>query len=325
MTSARPSRFKSAAATASPKRALASGVGACSAMGTWHQHTIPLQLTWGTVKVAFKFDTVDGVDNAFAGWFIDTFKVTGSGGGGGGGGGNTGTYSTVQEWKFDTGIQGWTVANSTASVLWAADGTPTTVGTAPAYVSSPNSLNYNNGTDYASGSTANNGTATSPSVTVSSLQTPRLVFQCNFNTETSASYDKRFLQISKDNFAGMPVFDQQLKTTGADPSIGNCSASGTWHTHTVNLDTSWGTVQFRFKFDTVDGVSNNFKGWFLDDVKVEAIGGAVGGSSEGPHVEGKDETFSDKCMGSVVASTGLSTLALAAIVFALALASRRVR
>ncbi len=250
-------------------------VGACSAMGTWHQHTIPLQTSWGTVKVAFKFDTVDGIDNAYAGWFIDTFKVAGSGGGGGGGGTTT---IDVKKWNFDDGLQSWTVQNSTSTVKWAADATPATVVGAQAFVSSPNSLNYNNGTSIASGSTANNGTATSPEVDLASLNTPKLVFQCNFQAETSSSYDKRFLQISKDSFS-TTVFDKQLLISNADPSVGNCSAAGTWHSHTVTLDPAWGKVKFRVKMDTIDGAANTGAGWFVDDVKVQAVG-STGGSTE---------------------------------------------
>jgi hypothetical protein len=68
--------------------------GACSAMGTWHRHDIPLNPAWGVVQVVFVFGTVDSLQNGYSGWFIDDFAVSEplpppTGGGGGGGGGAT--------------------------------------------------------------------------------------------------------------------------------------------------------------------------------------------------------------------------------------------
>ena len=51
-------------------------VGPCSAMGTWHRHTIPLDPTWGVIQVAFVFQTVDNLENGYGGWFIDDFAVS---------------------------------------------------------------------------------------------------------------------------------------------------------------------------------------------------------------------------------------------------------
>jgi hypothetical protein len=44
-----------------------------------------------------------------------------------------------------------------------------------------------------------------------------------------------------------------------------------WTAHSVDLDAyAGGSVKLRFSFDSVDGLSNNFAGWFLDDVEVTA-------------------------------------------------------
>jgi hypothetical protein len=50
-------------------------VGPCSAMGTWHRHTITLDPAWGIIQVAFLFSTVDMAGNDYGGWFIDDFAV----------------------------------------------------------------------------------------------------------------------------------------------------------------------------------------------------------------------------------------------------------
>ncbi len=53
-------------------------MGACGAMGTWHEHTIALDPAWGLIAIEFFFDTVDAVLNNFAGWAIDDVKVLGA-------------------------------------------------------------------------------------------------------------------------------------------------------------------------------------------------------------------------------------------------------
>ena len=44
----------------------------------WHQHNIFLDPAWGTIRVKFLFDTVDGVRNGYAGWAIDDLEVAGN-------------------------------------------------------------------------------------------------------------------------------------------------------------------------------------------------------------------------------------------------------
>ncbi len=46
-------------------------LGPCAAMGLWHEHRLALDPAWGKVRVAFRFDSVDGFDNGYAGWFVD--------------------------------------------------------------------------------------------------------------------------------------------------------------------------------------------------------------------------------------------------------------
>lgn len=53
-----------------------SRVGPCSAMGTWHRHTLTLDPAWGQVQILFVFNTVDTLANGYGGWFIDDFAVS---------------------------------------------------------------------------------------------------------------------------------------------------------------------------------------------------------------------------------------------------------
>lgn len=53
----------------------------CGTSGTWHQHTINLSAEWGQIRLKFTFDSKDSFLNDYAGWFIDTMTVQGTGGG----------------------------------------------------------------------------------------------------------------------------------------------------------------------------------------------------------------------------------------------------
>jgi hypothetical protein len=53
--------------------------------------------------------------------------------------------------------------------------------------------------------------------------------------------------------------------TMEEPSIGVIDA------HTVDLDAYTGrTIKLRFFFDSIDNVSNNYAGWFFDNVETTA-------------------------------------------------------
>jgi hypothetical protein len=47
----------------------------CGGPGQWHFHSMALDASWGTVQVQFGFNTLDGLDNEGAGWFVDDLEV----------------------------------------------------------------------------------------------------------------------------------------------------------------------------------------------------------------------------------------------------------
>jgi len=162
-----------------------------------------------------------------------------------------------------------TAAGWTLTGLWAVDGS-SAVAPGGAFRSAPSSLNYNNGIDFNSPpATLNKGTATSPVIDLSALGSPALVFWCNYDTETvDASKDKRSVQVSTD-FTASPVvylLNQQLAGTAVAPY--QCAGMGTWHRHVIPLSRTWGMVQIRFGFDSVDGLNNGGNGWFIDDLAI---------------------------------------------------------
>jgi hypothetical protein len=135
-------------------------------------------------------------------------------------------------------------------------------------MSAPNSLNYNDGVDYAIPAGANQGVATSDAglVNLTGTVSPKLRFFCNYETETNTTLpDRRDVLILNDNLA---VIHQTsiLATVGA-VNVDSCSAMGAWHEHTIDLDPSWGSVRLRFRFQA-SGTNDAFDGWFVDDLKV---------------------------------------------------------
>ena len=54
----------------------------------------------------------------------------------------------------------------------------------------------------------------------------------------------------------------------APGAAGPCDPMGQWHLHIITLDPAWSQVHVSFGFDSSDGFSNDFPGWFIDDVVV---------------------------------------------------------
>ncbi len=255
----------------------------------------------------------------------------------------TGGDVVYQEWNFDTGLQGWVPISTKAAVQWNADSLPGNVKGGVAYHSLPYSLNYNNGVnftsiDLAGESVRNQGSATSPSVTISHLENPKLVFMCSFDTECSPpggpkdagcrepaqNWDQRFLEIQSMN----GPLGSVVTRLGYSRDLYSCGqyGEGTWHQHTVALDPSWGTIKIAVLFETVDGFYNDGAGWFIDDVQIRATGvGQLPVSQAGsPDTDGDHESGS--CSGSLARGgrPGL-LLPLAALGLGLFFLSGRVR
>jgi hypothetical protein len=182
----------------------------------------------------------------------------------------TDAFANSANWSFTAGPTNGTVA-------WNVDALPATTGTGiNSWQSAPFSLNYNNGVDFNAGaSVINSGAATSSPglINLTGASAATLTFLCAYSTETTTSgFDKRFVEFSNDGFTST-LLSAQLAGTAAS-NINNCvsttATTGTWHSHTVTLSPAWGSVQMRFRFDTVDGTINTGKGWFIDDAVVSA-------------------------------------------------------
>jgi len=122
---------------------------------------------------------------------------------------------------------------------------------------------YNNGVNYHTGA-RNTGTLTSPAFALTNAATVALTFKSWYETEdTGTAWDKKTVQVSTDGTNWTPL----LQVSGANRQ---------WTTQTADLGRYAGqTIWLRFAFDTVDGVYNAFRGWYVDDITVRVTSGTA--------------------------------------------------
>ncbi len=150
--------------------------------------------------------------------------------------------------NVENGTNGWR-----ATGLWHIVGT----GVCSNWFSPTHSWYYGlNATCTYNNSAANSGDLISPTFVIPGSGT--LTFQSWEQTESyGATYDMRIVYITT-NSAGSWI--QLLQ------SVNNASA---WYQVSVGLSAYAGkTAQLRFHFETVDSILNDYKGWYVDDVRV---------------------------------------------------------
>ncbi len=180
-----------------------------------------------------------------------------------GGGKPVCAFTTVWKDDFAGDGKGWTFVPDAPepATAWHIDGTPVTVtpktGTC--------TLNFNNGKNFETASGVPAGSATSVMVTLPQADRIELHFSYYSDTETSASFDKKWVEVSDDGFVKSAVL---LQLAG--------SPAKKWNDVTLPIDGFAGKkVQIRFRFDAMDGVQNAGAGFFVDDVSI-AAGNAPG-------------------------------------------------
>ena len=182
------------------------------------------------------------------------------------------TYTKLIDDTFACGKNdGWSFAPDAKepALAWHIDGTPAGVKAHSAGCS----LNYNNGTNFADGTNAVQGAATSKVVSLPQSGSARLRFWSWHGVEKNVSYDKRTIIISADGFKS--DVEVVLLSNTAD-------TANAWMQHELPLQAWLGKkVQVRFAFDSVDGIQNTTAGWFVDDVLVEVGAGASALSCNG--------------------------------------------
>jgi hypothetical protein len=113
--------------------------------------------------------------------------------------------------------------------------------------------------NYATGR-SNTGILTSPKIVgLTASTTLSFSYWRQVESYTPGSYDQTTVQVSYNG-------GSTWSTIWTEDS--RVASENSWKLASVNLAPTSGSIMVRFVFNTVDSLSNNFKGWLIDDVKV---------------------------------------------------------
>lgn len=174
-------------------------------------------------------------------------------------------YKDINVFFTDTierGENGWT-----STGLWHQSARKPYSPTTSWYYGQEASGNYNTGA-------RNVGSLTSPGISLCQAVNPVLTFRSWYQTEPdnliltpppsgineANYYDRKHVEISTDDGNSWnPLFTLTFPT----------NQMNTWEQITIPLSAYSGqTIKIRFRFDTIDAVSNGFEGWYVDDIIV---------------------------------------------------------
>lgn len=213
------------------------------------------ELVGGPVSIRYCFDTVDGYYNENPGWFVDSVAIIVDARP------TPGPFVYKQDFDLISSPPGWTFTG-----LWHVSSACSPNPLIPANVpppTLPNYLGYNRDSpcDYDTG--YNTGSATFSASLVGMTHADLSFYQAWDNEGWFGSYDRMYVDFSKDNGNTWVNKFYWDSTKGAQHSYVR------W---VIPFDQGEGylgnVVQVRFRFDTVDGLFNDHRGWFIDDVQV---------------------------------------------------------
>lgn len=142
----------------------------------------------------------------------------------------------------------------------------------------------NNFGHFSSGHVA--GAAQTPPIAIPDLPGTHLQWATKWEVEWLRGYDHLWVEASADDgntyllCTSNSVVRGDGSSGGDSHQIGSCSPHQTpcriglidpdWETRSIPVPAALlgKTVQFRFTFDSADGVANRFQGWMIDDVEV---------------------------------------------------------
>jgi hypothetical protein len=206
-------------------------------------------------QVRFRFDSKDPSFNNGPGWFVEDVNVYA---------GPIVTVTGTAPYKESfpaANTNGWQMSAAIGGVGWAIDATAAD----PGKFEGDASLNFNDGVDYLSSPPQQvYGSALSPVIDLTGVTvgTPvSILYRSWSETEGSSLFDLRNVEASTLAFT----------SNQASYALGVAGEKG-WKYEWLNLTPLAGTkFRLRFRFDSLDGSANNYKGWFVDAAEVAAL------------------------------------------------------
>ena len=205
----------------------------------WSQVTVDVSsYSSPNAMIAFEFDTIDDYANNYRGWYVDDVSVAPN--------------------SFDDDMESGS-ANWDADGLWHMVDT-TTPGPDPYadanspthswWYGQPGTGNYDTGAP-------NSGALDSTVFRVGAGQTMAFYNWEQVEVQAGLTYDLRQVYVSAD---GGTTWSLVYTSDGA--------LQETWHQAVVDLASYEDkTIRVRFNFNSVDALFNNFRGWYVDDVR----------------------------------------------------------
>ena len=160
-----------------------------------------------------------------------------------------GTTTLFQD-NMEAGPGGWTPAGATG--LWHRSNRRASSPSTSWYYGQEATGTYETGA-------ANNGTLTSPSISLAGASQAQLTFAEWSAVEQDTAWDRTRVQLSSNGTTWTTVWESH-------------GTGGAWAQRTVNLASYLGgNLYVRFWFDTLDEAFNLYEGWYVDDVKVVGV------------------------------------------------------
>ena len=190
--------------------------------------------------IAFEFDTVDDLFNDYRGWYVDDVSVAPNG----------------FDEDMEAGITDWEADGLWHLVDTGATPTPDPYANANSptrswWYGQPSTGNYNTGAP-------NSGTLDSSVFRVPADQNLAFFSWEQVEAQAAFTYDLRQVLVSDDGGDSWSLF---YTSDGA--------VQDAWHLVLLDFSSYAGkAVRLRFKFDTVDALYNNYRGWYVDDVQL---------------------------------------------------------
>ncbi|HKB16176.1 MAG TPA: hypothetical protein VKF62_08920, partial [Planctomycetota bacterium] len=140
---------------------------------------------------------------------------------------------------------------------------PSSMGTAAAAYNRGDLGAYN----YSTGNSANSGAIESPAVVSTSANTALyLLFDSTRQVDPGAgtSFDQSYVEVAP---TGTGVWSVVTQITSGAPCTGPAQRT----VLLLPITLAGTSFQHRFRFDTVDGTANGFRGWYVDNVRIDQV------------------------------------------------------
>jgi len=210
------------------------------------------------LQISFKFDSIDGWLNEFAGWTLNNLKIEKR-------------TAFEQQTSIATDNFNFKVVDNQSNLqnLWRAHSACSGDFCAAGMYVTGDAMYYNNlfseNQNYSTPEGRNFGAVESKEITVETNKTYEFHFNSKLDVEKNNNFDKAEVEILGKNNDG--EFEKITSLNKRQLRVGDSFQKEKMIFNSQNFE----TIKMRFSFDTVDGISNNTTGWSISIPKLEKV------------------------------------------------------